>query len=245
MNENELLKKRINELCNRAYSKYYNTFTDFLNIDEISILNGLRLSGEYKLFGGYDLADRCVAGFGDGVEEKDFPICCIEIKPARQKFADKLTHRDFLGALMNLGINRSTLGDIVINENTGYLFCLDTIAEYIVDNLDKIKHTTVRCSIIEQVPDFMHKEPEATELIVSSLRIDAVVSSVYKLSRSQASKLFIQEKVFVNSKTVTKESHALKNGDIVSVRGYGKFIFSQPLRETKKGKAVVEILIYR
>jgi RNA-binding protein YlmH len=65
------------------------------------------------------------------------------------------------------------------------------------------------------------------------------------MSRNQATQLFNQEKVFINSKVAYKESLMLKENDIVSVRGYGKFIFSQPLRATKKGRTVAEVKIYK
>ena len=114
----------MNELSLRAYEKGYNTYSDFLNLNEISELKKSDAFSNCELYGGYDNADRCVAGFGYEHDKSNYPIKCIKIAPVRQKFADELNHRDFLGSLMNLGINRSTLGDIVISDNTAYLFCL-------------------------------------------------------------------------------------------------------------------------
>ena len=122
MNSDELLKSRLEDLARRAYERNYCTFSDFLNLEEASALQSLKLPTEYVLFGGYDGAERCVAGFGDEVADSDFPIVCVEIAPLQQKFADKLNHRDFLGSLMNLGISRGTLGDIIVSSNVGYLF---------------------------------------------------------------------------------------------------------------------------
>lgn len=245
MNEDELLKKRFAELDMRAYMKGFCTFSEFLNLDEISTLKSTKLSGAPMLFGGHRGADRCVAGFGENVQESDFPIKCIEIAPLQQKFADSLNHRDFLGSLMNLGINRNTLGDIIIKDNVGYLFCLDTISQYIVENLTRIKHTSVSCRVIDGAPDFINSEPESEELLTSSLRVDTVVASLYKLSRNAVAELFTKEKVYINSKIATKESVNLKENDVVSVRGYGKFIFCSPLRQTKKGRCVVEVKVYK
>lgn len=197
------------------------------------------------LFGGYNNAERCVAGFGEEVNEYEFPIVCIKIEPAQQKFADKLTHRDFLGSLMNLGINRNTLGDIKIKDNIGYLFCLEAISQYILDSVTRIKHTTVKCELIDELPDFINELPEPEEIIVSSLRADAIVAAIYKLSRNQATQLFNQERVFINSKVAYKESLMLKEGDIVSVRGFGKFIFEDTVRKTKKERNIVSVRIYR
>lgn len=242
--ENEvLLKKRLTELSHRAFERGYTTYSNFLNLQEINILKSIKTDSAYTLFGGYENADRCIAAFGD--EIYSYPIVCIKVEPLQQKFSDKLTHRDFLGALMNLGIEREMLGDIKILDNIGYVFCLEKISKYIIDNLSGIKHTTVKCNIIDDIPEMFNKLPDETEYIVSSLRIDTVVSAVFKMSRNAASQLVNQEKIFINSKTVYKDSVQLKKNDVVSVRGYGKFIYSQTLNETKKHKIVVAIRLYR
>lgn len=246
INEDDALRKRLNELSNRASDRYYTTYTEFLSPDEASVALSQRYKTEHLLYGGYSYAERVVIGFGDNVCDSEFPIICIKIEPAQQKFADKLSHRDFLGSLMNLGINRNTLGDIVIKENVGYLFCLDTIADYIVDSLTRIKHTTVKCSIISEIPEFFNKLPDEEEMTVSSLRVDVIISAIFKLSRNQATQLVNQEKVFINSKVAYKESLMLKDNDSVTVRGYGKFILSNSkIRETKKGKNVIGVRIYK
>ena len=85
--------------------------------------------------------------------EEDFPIVTLKIAPKSEKFADKLTHRDFLGALMSLGIEREVLGDIVIRDNVGYLFAKEDIAEYIKDSLTEIKHTAVRINTADSLPE--------------------------------------------------------------------------------------------
>lgn len=243
MNENELTKKRLTELSHRAFERGYTTFSDFLNLEEISLLESLHTESKYNLYGGYDNADRCVASFGE-CEEYQYPISCIKIEPANQKFADELSHRDFLGALMNLGINRSTLGDIIVTNNTGYLFCLNSIKEYILQNLDRIKHTTVKCTESVLPAEIAEKKPEPIELTVSSQRVDITVAAVFKLSRNAVTQLVNQEKVFINSKIAYKESLTLKIGDIVSVRGKGKFIFDGEIRHTKKNKSVIGIRLY-
>lgn len=244
MNDEQILKKRMAELSHRAYERGYATFSEFLNQDEISQILSLRLDIEPMLYGGYDNSERCIACFSEN-EIWEYPIACIRIKPLQQKFADKLSHRDFLGSLMNLGINRNTLGDIKIYDNVGYLFCLDSISDYIIDNLTRIKHTSVECVIADTLPDFINQTPDVDEIIVSSTRVDTVVAAVFKLSRSSTSLLFNQEKVFINSKAVHKESTILKDGDIVSVRGYGKFIFDSEIRHTKKDRIVVGVRIYK
>ncbi len=236
-----MIEKRFNELYNRSYDKNIICFTDFLNIDEQSILEGTYLP--CVKYGGYPLSERVVAGFGKDIDETDFPIALLKISPVNQKFADKLTHRDFLGALMNLGIKRELLGDIIVSENTGYLFCLEQIKDYIIDNLSRLKHTTVSVCELNHLPDTAVREPESRQVIVSSLRLDALISAVYKLSRSESNKLFSQDRVFVNSKAAANNSYQLKDGDIISVRGFGRIYYISQLKTTKKNRIVVDIRI--
>ena len=244
MNDNELLKKRLSELSQRAFERGFCTYSDFLNMDEISTALSIKHHCPYLLFGGYENAERCVIGFGEEIEKESFPICCIKIEPLQQKFADSLSHRDFLGSLMNLGINRNTLGDILIKDNCGYLFCLESISEYITENLTRIKHTSVKSTVASSDFEFPVNESEEKEIVVSSLRADAVISSVYKLSRNETAELFNKELVFVNSRAVTKSSVVLKENDVVSVRHKGRFIFCGELRKTKKDRLVVEIRLF-
>ena len=168
-------------------------------MEEQSELASLNLPCDYATFGGYDGAERAVAAFGNGCQYAEFPVKIIKAEPLSQKFADKLSHRDFLGSLMGLGIKRNVLGDIVIKENTGYIFCLDSIADYIVQNLDKVRHTGVKCSVVHELPAGAVAEPEEKEIIVASLRLDVLAAAVYNFSRSGVKELFVQRKVFVNS----------------------------------------------
>lgn len=237
-----MIEKRFNELYNKAYTRSYKVFSEFLNMDEQSIL-----ASEYLpcvTFGGYENAQRVIAGFGENIDEKDFPITCLKISPVMQKFSDNLSHRDFLGAIMNLGIKREMLGDIIIKENCGYLFCLDKMSGYIADNLRKVKHTTVKTETAGKLPEFLNKLPDITHIIVSSVRLDVIVCAVYNLSRSSCSKLFKTDKIFVNAKCNENSSYNVKNGDIVSVRGFGRFIFEEQIRNTKKDRIVIAIRKY-
>ncbi|MCM1115363.1 MAG: YlmH/Sll1252 family protein [Clostridium sp.] len=238
-----MIEKRLNELYERAYEKYYNTFSDFLNLDEQNALEKLYLP--CVKFGGYNMAERIVAGFGENIEEKDFPISVLEIAPVNQKFADKLTHRDFLGGVMNLGIKRELIGDIIVNNNVGYLFCLTRIKSYILENLSRLKHTSVTVREIEHISEDIIIQPETTEIITASLRLDAVISSAFKLSRSEAVKLFRQDKVFVNSRQIDNTSYQMKENDVVSVRGFGRIQYQELLRTTKKDRLVIRIKIYK
>lgn len=238
-----MLEKRFNELYSRANQNYYPVFSDFLNLEEQSVLAKSYLP--CVLYGGYEGAERVVAGFGDNVCEQHFPIRCVEIKPVNKKFADKLNHRDFLGGLMNLGIKRELLGDIIIFENSAYLFCLDKISNYIKDNLSRVRHTTVEVNEVDAPPVKAVEPKGAEEMVIASLRVDVAVCQVYNLSRNECAKLFETDKVFINSRKLESRSYQLKEGDMVSVRGYGRFQFVSVVRKTKKDRLVAEMIIYR
>lgn len=241
----ELIEKRFLELARRADEKYYTTFSEFLSAGEEAMLLNLKLDTPFKLYGGYDGAERCIAAFGYGCEEAQFPISVVKIEPVAQKFADKLSHRDFLGSLMGLGIKREVLGDILIKENIGYLFCLDSIAEFIVDNISKIRHTTVKCEIIGEVPESVQSTAVETQEIVASERLDVLVAAVYRLSRNAVKEYFTNRKVFVNSVLCENFSFIPKEGDIISVRGMGRFVFNGVSGKTKKGRLVAHLSVYK
>lgn len=249
--EVQQLKNRLRDLAERSYSQGIFTFTGFLGLSEQEIFwqqeKELRHAG-YTLEGGFQGADRVVVRFGNGEElgyETPFPITCIHISPLQQKFADDLSHRDFLGALMHLGIERSTLGDIRVGDKEAYLFCLDSMAEFICENLEQIKHTHVKCAVTEDFRDTFREEPEVIGIHVQSLRVDAVLARVYNVSREKSLELFRSGRVYVNGRLCENNSRLLKEGETVNARGFGKFTLTGPPRETRKGKLAVEAAVYR
>ena len=130
-------------------------YSDFLNLYEQTVLYD-EIKRDVTLYGGFPEAERKIACFGNENEfgyEPNPPIKIICIKPLSKKFSDDLTHRDFLGSLIGLGIKRETLGDIIITENVGYVFCLEGISQFIIDNLFKVKHTSVSCEICDDIPE--------------------------------------------------------------------------------------------
>lgn len=236
-------EKRFGELYRRSCEKGCTVYSDFLNLERQSILCNMRIP--FEKFGGFKNAERVVAAFGDDISEEDFPVSLLEIRPVNSRFADKLTHRDFLGAVMNLGIKRELLGDIVISDNTGYLFCLVKIKDYITDNLKKVRHTAVSVTEAEALPENISTGGTVKEIIVPALRTDAVISACFKLSRSESLLLFKNEKVFINSRKIVSPSQKLADNDIISVRGFGRIIFNGVIKSTKKDKPVILVEIFR
>lgn len=244
--ELQILKNRFKELSKRSLNRGIYLYSDFLNLHEQTILYNEVKYG-YSLFGGFEDAERKIACFGD---ENDFgyppspPIVIICIEPLSAKFSDELTHRDFLGSLMGLGIKRETLGDIIITENKGYLFCLEAISQYIIDNLTKVRHTSVSCNICNTLPENTLPPPTPKTIIVASLRLDGIISAVYNMSRSKSSALIDSERVFINGKLSTNNSASLKDNDLISVRGYGRFKFKEISGDTRKGRIRILCDVY-
>lgn len=245
------LQNRFRELANKAYQQNIFTFTGFLSLAEQDIFWKMAAEfsqGSYSFSGGTKEAERQMIRFGNSLElmyEEEFPISCIKISPAQEKFAQQLSHRDFLGALMNLGIERSLLGDIFQNGTNGYLFCLKNISEFICLNLDKVKNTNVRCKIIESQMELPKAEPTVEMVTISSPRVDSLISKVFCLSRGTSQELFGQKKVFVEGIQTENYSRLLKEGEKVNVRGFGKFTFCGTRQMTKKGKYVAEVAVFR
>lgn len=244
-------QKRLAELAEKSSRQNIYTFTGFLGMAEQDVFYRMERELSFAhpvIFGGSEEAERAVVRFGDPEElgyEEEFPIAILKIEPVLRKYADDLGHRDFLGALMNLGIDRSTLGDISVRDNCGYLFCLESIAGFILGELKKVRHTDVRCGRAEASEIQEKREKVRKSLTVSSERADVVVAALYHLSRAESLALFRGQKVFVNGRTCENNSCFLKRGDAVSVRGKGKFFYDGTDRETKKGKLSVGVLMYQ
>ncbi len=266
MDNEKLLLGRIKDLAKRSFEGNYVTNTEFLSASELYEMKALcagaglftgdrQIEGvDYCVYGGPEEAERALVCFlptymsaeeflASERENGDI-ISCILIEPVNRKFADELSHRDFLGSLMNLGIDRNRIGDIRSDATRGYVFVLKEVAGLICEELCRIKHTTVTCREVpvgecDIVPEFA-----AVSGTVSSLRLDAVLSLVYKLSRGKTAELIKSERVFVDGKTILSPGHELRIGNRVSVRGFGKFEFEGSSGVSKKGRLMVSVKKY-
>lgn len=246
-NNDRELKNRLTELSARAAKRREWVSSEFLTTAEQDVLSRLTLPCACTLEGGYDAAERRVALFGSEEDAGcpcDAPCCWLRIAPKSAKFADDLTHRDFLGALMGLGIRRETLGDIIVSDKVGYLCCLDTVAEYILREFHEVKRTAVTVTRLREAPDAVSAPPEEREITVASPRLDALVSAVYDLSRAQAQELCAQGRVFVNSRAEESGARDVADGSTVSVRGHGRFICSGCEGETRRGRLRYLVKVY-
>lgn len=258
--EKEILftKKRMLESAQLAYQKEILVYTDFLGLAEQNLFyNSIKEfpAITYSCYGGTKDAERfCIAFDGrnfvshfqqNAIEDVSlFPIVCICISPSNIKYSETLTHRDYLGALLHLGITRNKIGDIYIKDKKAYVFCIESIADFICKELCTIKHTLVNCEIVTLEKDILKPVFQEITNTVASLRLDAFISIAFQTSRSSIVSFIDAEKTYVNGRLVTKASMQLKEGDIVSVRGKGRFLVKEIKNTTKKGRIVVTINKY-
>ena len=240
------MKGRLQDLADRSWRQNQYTFSGFLSMAEQSILleSKPKLPVDMMLWGGAEGAERRVARFGSERElgyEQDFPIVCLQITPLAEKFAEPFTHRDVLGAVLHLGIDRSMVGDIYPEGKEGWMFCLEPVASFIVGQLEQIRHTRVKCEIADIPEALAHREPMRRQINVAGLRCDNLVAEVW---RSQSLELFAQKRVFIDGRQQENNSRPLKEGEMVTVRGFGRFIYCKECYRTKKGRLAVEVAVF-
>ena len=248
MEKEDLFEKRMMELGKKAYYRGILTFSDFLDLNQQNILHSLTFSDtgiKVKMFGGYESAERQMAAFvPDALSyEQDYPIYCIKIEPLSRKFSDDLTHRDYLGAILNLGIDRSKIGDVLTDQNCGYVFCHDSMADFLSEELSRIRHTSVRARKLSLEEPLPSPKREPVSGTVASPRLVSIIALAFGNSRSSIIGLIEGGKVFVNGKSILSNGYGIKEGDIVSVRGKGKFQFGSVTNKTKKNR--YHVILYR
>ncbi len=248
MNEQELCQKRLIDLSKQANRKGIVLFSGFLNLNELNIYHQSKrfFETETEAFGGVPCAERQMIAFiPDALYyEWEYPIAALRIVPVYPKFAEKFGHRDVLGAIMKLGVDRSKIGDILIGDDASYLLLEEEMASYFKEQLDRIRQTVVRLEDAALAGIEIQQELTEREGIVTSNRLDSVVACVHRLSRSQALELFRREKVFVNGKLMQNSTYACHPGDIVSVRGFGRFVYQFESGETNKGRIKFQYGLY-
>ena len=247
--EELLLQRRFLELSKIAYQREIVTYSDFLNLNELNILHTTpkqEFYSCYKTFGGYEHSERQMVAFLPDALcfEKDYPISILKIEPLQKKFAEELSHRDYLGAILNLGIERCKFGDILVQDDGAILFTHRSLEKVITDELCRIRHTQVRVTALQE-HDFNY-EPNLKEIkgTVSSLRLDSLLALAFSTSRSKLVSYIENGRVFVNGKLITSNGYQIKEDDIVSVRGLGRFQYKELVSKTKKERLYVTIHLY-
>lgn len=246
--EEKLSANKILDRVNICFRDHSNTFTDFIDMYKLSkFLNMTRLISDLsvKVFGGYPDSERKIIGFCPDyreLNETDFPIIPVEIILKSSK-EEKISHRDYLGSILGLGIDRNKVGDILVYEQKAIVFIHKDISFYILNSLSKIKNIRAETKEI-LFEEIILPHPKIKEIIstVSSLRADAVLSSGFQLSRSKIVDLIKSEKGFING-LIADPSSTVKVGDCLTLRGFGKMKLIEVKGKTKKGR--IGILIHR
>lgn len=249
MEKDDFFIKRIRELATLSYQRDIVTFSDFLNLNEQNLVKsqathfpGIMIEGH----GGYDGAERQIIAFypADLGFYWEYPICCLKVEPKAAKFSQILTHRDYLGTILGLGVERSVVGDILVKEQGAWVFCHDKIADFIMENLCRVRHTAVTVSKVENPEELPAPSFSTVSGTCTSVRLDALISIAFQASRSSMVSYIEGGQVFVNGKLITSNGYEPKEGDIISVRGKGRFIFEKISGKTKKGRIGVCLLKY-
>lgn len=248
MNGEEEVLRHLQDLYRRAEKTGSYVYSGFLSLTEQDLFEKNVPAGglSWSMEGGRDEAERRILVCGS---ERDFgyppevPLRVVRVRPRSEKFSEVLTHRDYLGAVLALGIERSLIGDILLRGKEAYVFCLESIAGYLT-SLEKVRRTSVtaeavRADIPELAPRF-----EERRLNVAAPRLDAVVAAFCGLSRNHAAPLFPAGRVFVGGRPAPDGSRQLKEGDVFSVRGFGKAIYDGVCGESKKGRLYVSLRQY-
>lgn len=251
--EEQLFLRHLSDLQKSSAYKQMEVFSYFLSVREIAILDenlaGLP-SGRFLLFGGIAEAERKMVCFYPsflGETELVFPIKALKIKVLGSKFHSILPkHSDFLGAILGLGIERKLIGDIFVDKDRGlaYVFCVSSIADFLCLELQTVHHFKVEVTQIPMEEVEQCRKIEEKFGILSSLRVDNLISEVFRISRSKVKELFLADKVVINGRLHSAPHKEVKEGDIISVRGYGKFIFYEVSGNTKKDKSKIHYGLY-
>lgn len=266
MEDISLLLGHIKDLSLSRNYKDILTFTSFLTLSEISeitpILESSKDINNYYFYGGNMFSERKILFFlPTYIDKNDLInnpntflneiISVIKIYPKNIKyFENNLSHRDYLGALMNLGLKREFFGDIYIKDKVNaYVFVKKEIENEVINNISKIRHSDVKVQLLDlNNEEIKNIKPNFKELEVnvSSLRLDNVISSVFsKLSREDSKTLINNEFVFVNGITIKSPSFLLKDEDRVSIKSKGKFIFNGVIKTTRKDRYLISISLYK
>jgi len=249
LKEEVMLQKRIIELSKIAYQRDIVTFSDFLNLNELNILHTIpknELHTRYVTFGGYDYSERQMVAFlPDALcYEYEYPISILKISPLQKKFSEKLSHRDYLGSILNLGIDRCKLGDILVEDEFAIIFVQESLKEFMIEEVTRIRHTAVMVTVLEKQEFFYRPKVETITGSISSVRLDSLLALAFHSSRSKLVAYIEGGKVFVNGKLTTSNGYQVKENDIISVRGLGRFRYKEMTSQTKKGRCFVTIELY-
>ncbi len=231
-------------LCEKRFSPQFTLFADERKLMLAQKLFAGEAFSNYRFFGGCADAERkiiCVYPEYNEPTDSDFPIKTVKFSYRKQ---DKITHPQILGTIMSLGIKRELVGDIIVSDGEAFVFFSEKGA-FLACGIEKIGRVGVKAEITENTG--LERQEEFTEISasVASMRLDCILSAAAKLSREKSSALIKNEGIFVNHVNIFSPNHILKDGDVFSVRGKGKFILSDKNERSRRGKNFIVLKKYK
>lgn len=238
----ESVEKRISDMCYLSEKQGIPKFTAFLNEQEQFFAERFLTSEKrmYAFWGGAECCVRKILCIMPYETEPEFPVFPLTVT---YKKSFSLSHRDFLGSFMSLGIGREQIGDIMTGEGYAVVFCTATARDMIINNISKIGRvgTDISEGINKPLPEAVFED---VSIVIASKRADCIVSSVSGLSREKSADFIKSGNFTLNYEVCTNVSRLLNKDDIIALRGYGKFCISDDGTETKKGKIRLGIKKY-
>lgn len=238
----DLLTARINDTADIALRTNKPKFLGFLSFEQSTLAEKIlkNRNVSFRLFGGYENAQRVMLGcFPEWAEDSVFPISAITFT-YRKEFS--LSHRDFLGSLMALGIIRETVGDILVEEGRAVVFLTNEVCDFVLNEITKIGKIGV--TVTRGFEGVLPKSSVLAEFsdTIASCRVDCVVSALASVSRTKANELIETGLVSVNTVVCQKVTKEINENDVISIIGKGKFIIVSLSSKTKKQRTV---LVYK
>lgn len=252
-NGERLLLARALDKLELARQRNIPACTGFLSPQErASVENLLNTCGHprHLFFGGYEGAERTVCAFlPDWQEAEDWQgdgeSCPVRALRCTWSGGQELTHRDFLGSILGLGLDREKVGDLLVGDGRCDVLALEEVADFLVFHMEQAGRVKLKCSLLP----LDRLEPPAVETrtirdTVSSLRLDAVAASGFSLSRGKAADLIASGRVQLNHRECVKPDHAVAQGDVLSCRGLGKCVLTEVGGPSKKGRILIVLERY-
>ena len=243
LESDKLIFARIKDAIRLTELKNIPSFLGFLNNLEFSICKSYldKEKIKFSYFGGYDEAERVyIAILPDWVEKADYPFVCLKFS---YKSIYELSHRDFLGALMSLGIERNKIGDIIVKNGESFVFISESLMSFCLDNITKVGTVGVEISIcedeivIDRKFDIIHKT-------IASNRADCVVGAICNFSREKAKEYILSGNLVVNHIVCENVTKQINKDDVLTIRKKGKFIVCEIDENTKKGRLKLTVKKY-
>ncbi|MCQ2477210.1 MAG: YlmH/Sll1252 family protein [Clostridia bacterium] len=257
--DEKIMLSYVSEKAEQCLDRQMITESKFLDMHEKSLVNALKLPyGVRQIFyGGFEDAERTVAVFlpeyieaddYDSLEKhfaqvpEDCPVALLEV--SKDKFSKPLTHRDYLGALMGLGINREMTGDIMVNEGGCHIAVMKNMAEYIAKNMVSAGRGTLNINITSpwDARGIEKNEGVPDSFTVSSPRLDSIVKNGFSVSRDAACEAISKGLVFLNDSECLKPDKRIAEGDKITLRHKGRVIISSMGGKSKRGRDIINVI---